>query len=174
MNSLHNIFSISSSTCLTVSTVRKKAVKLNHSLIPVSKWMKIMTKVNLLSPGRCGSNFKSIIFEDMLQIRFMSISSEIAFRWMPQNILGDKWTLVEVSHYLSQSCPRSMSPYGITWPQWVNVFHHNMMTSHIHQPFITFYLHSYVGTSCISVETLTHWGLVMPFGDINLGQHWLR
>ena len=21
---------------------------------------------------------------------------------------------------------------------------------------------------------LTHWGLVMPFGDIYLGQHWLR
>ena len=23
-------------------------------------------------------------------------------------------------------------------------------------------------------STLTHWGLVMPFGDIDLGQHWLR
>ena len=26
----------------------------------------------------------------------------------------------------------------------------------------------------ISTQTLTHWGLVMPFGDIDLGQHWLR
>ena len=25
-----------------------------------------------------------------------------------------------------------------------------------------------------SVSILTHWGLVTPFGDIDLGQHWLR
>ena len=25
-----------------------------------------------------------------------------------------------------------------------------------------------------SSQGLTHWGLVMPFGDINLAQHWLR
>ena len=24
------------------------------------------------------------------------------------------------------------------------------------------------------LSTLTHWGLVTPFGDIDLGQHWLR
>ena len=24
------------------------------------------------------------------------------------------------------------------------------------------------------VKTLTHWGLVMPYGDRDLGQHWLR
>ena len=23
-------------------------------------------------------------------------------------------------------------------------------------------------------DELTHWGLVTPFGDIDLGQHWLR
>ena len=23
-------------------------------------------------------------------------------------------------------------------------------------------------------DVLTHWGLVTPFGDIDLGQHWLR
>ena len=26
----------------------------------------------------------------------------------------------------------------------------------------------------ISFDILTHSGLVMPFGDIDLGQHWLR
>ena len=25
-----------------------------------------------------------------------------------------------------------------------------------------------------NVKPLTHWGLVTPFGDIDLGQHWLR
>ena len=26
----------------------------------------------------------------------------------------------------------------------------------------------------IGHSELTHWGLVMPYGDIDLGQHWLR
>ena len=25
-----------------------------------------------------------------------------------------------------------------------------------------------------SIDALTHWGLVMPYDDIELGQHWLR
>ena len=26
----------------------------------------------------------------------------------------------------------------------------------------------------IHMENLTHWGLVTPYGDSDLGQHWLR
>ena len=56
------------------------------------------------------------------------ISSEIAFRWMPLVLTDDKSTLVQVmawcrqatSHYLSQCWPRSLSPYGVTRPQWVS------------------------------------------------------
>ena len=56
------------------------------------------------------------------------ISYEIALRWMPLDLTDDKSTLVQVmawcrqatSHYLSQCWPRSMSPNGITRPQWVN------------------------------------------------------
>ena len=48
---------------------------------------------------------------------------------MPHNLTNEKSTLVQVitwclqrtSHYLSQCWPRSMSPYGITVPQWVNI-----------------------------------------------------
>ena len=55
-------------------------------------------------------------------------SCEIALRWMPLDLTGDKSTLVQVmawcpqatSHYLSQCWPRSMSPNGVTKPQWVN------------------------------------------------------
>ena len=44
------------------------------------------------------------------------------------NVMGLIWTLVqlmawcrqETSHYLSQYWPRSLSPYGVTRPQWVN------------------------------------------------------
>ena len=53
---------------------------------------------------------------------------EIAMRWMSLDHTDDKSTLVQVmawcreatSHYLNQCWPRSMLPYGITRPQWVN------------------------------------------------------
>ena len=56
------------------------------------------------------------------------ISHEIALRWMPLDLTDDKPTLVQViawchlatSHYLSQCWHRSLSPNGITRPQWVN------------------------------------------------------
>ena len=41
--------------------------------------------VNSLAPGRCGSNFKSVIYEHMLWIKSTSTSCEIALRGMPQN-----------------------------------------------------------------------------------------
>ena len=47
---------------------------------------------------------------------------------MPQDLTDDKSTLVQVmalcrqatSHYLNQCWHRSLSPYGVTRPQWVN------------------------------------------------------
>ena len=77
--------------------------------------------VKPLAPGRCGSNFKSVIFKHKKQIKFMSSFPEIALMWMPQNSI-DKSTLVQVmawchqapSHYLSQCWPRSVWLYGIT------------------------------------------------------------
>ena len=55
------------------------------------------------------------------------ISYEIALRWKPLDLTDDKSTLVQVmagcrqatSHYLSQCWPGSMSPNGVTRPQWV-------------------------------------------------------
>ena len=48
---------------------------------------------------------------------------------MPQNTFDDESTLVQVmawcrqatSHYLNQCWPRSILPYGVTRPQWVNL-----------------------------------------------------
>ena len=62
---------------------------------------------------------------------------ENAPRWMPLDLMGDKPTLLQLmawccqatSHYLSQCWPSSVywpssvSPYGITRPQWVNHCH---------------------------------------------------
>ena len=71
------------------------------------------------------------------------ISSEIALRWTSQDLNDDMSTLVQVmawwrqatSHYLSQCCPRSLSPYSITRSQWVKLkscrvsFVHNLFRS---------------------------------------------
>ena len=61
-------------------------------------------------------------------MKFMSTSCEIAPKRIPQNTFDDKSTLVQVmawclmapSHYLTPCWTRSMSPYVITRPQWVN------------------------------------------------------
>ena len=44
--------------------------------------------INTLAPGRCGSNFKSLMLEHMLWIQFMN-TCEIAHRQMPQNTFDD-------------------------------------------------------------------------------------
>ena len=84
--------------------------------------------INSLTPGRFGWKFRKVILKLTLIIDDCSISSKIARRGMPLDLTDDKSTLVhvmawccqETSHYLSQCCPRSLSPYGVTRPQWVN------------------------------------------------------
>ena len=57
-------------------------------------------------------------------------SCEIALIWMSSDFTDDQSTLVQVmawcrqatSHYLSQCWPRPLSPYGVTRPQWVNMW----------------------------------------------------
>ena len=59
------------------------------------------------------------------------VSSEIALRWTSLDLGDDKSTLVQVmawcrqatSHYLHQCWPRSLASYGITRPQWVNMYY---------------------------------------------------
>ena len=70
----------------------------------------------------------NLIFKLILVNGGWSISYEIALRWMPLDLTHVKPTLVQVmawcrqatSHYLSQCWHRSMSPNGVTRPQWVN------------------------------------------------------
>ena len=84
--------------------------------------------INSLAPGRFKWNFRLVIFKLILVIGGWGISCAIVFRWMSLDLSDGKSTLVQVmawcrqatSHYLSQCWPRSMSPYGVTRPQWVN------------------------------------------------------
>ena len=73
------------------------------------------------------------------------ISCEIALIWMSLNLTEDQSTLVQVmawcrqtpSHYLSQCWARSLSPYGITRPQWVKLLCHRFASFWCH--FIIFH-----------------------------------
>ena len=80
--------------------------------------------------GRFHFNIRKAIFKLTLVNGGWGISYEIALRWMPQDLTVDKSTLVQVvawcrqatSHYLSQCWLRSMSPNGVTRPQWVKPY----------------------------------------------------
>ena len=75
--------------------------------------------VNSLAPGRFKVNFRWVIFKLILVVNGWTCPH--------MSVTYDKSTLVQVmawcrqatSHYLSQCWPRSLSPYGVTRPQWV-------------------------------------------------------
>ena len=89
-------------------------------------WIK--QRFNLLAPGKFKWNFEYVIFKQILVIDGWGIACEIALIWMSLDFTDDQSTLVQVlawchqatSHYLSQCWPRSLPPYGVTRPQWVN------------------------------------------------------
>ena len=84
--------------------------------------------INSLAPGKFEWNFRQVIFKQILVIVGWGISSETALIWMSLDFTDDQSTLVQVmawchqatSHYLSQYWPKSLLPYGVTRPQWVN------------------------------------------------------
>ena len=74
--------------------------------------------------GGCGCNFKSVNFKLISAIDILRISCQVnATRhhwWLSILIQVMAGCRLATSHYLSQSWPSSMSPYGNTRPQWVN------------------------------------------------------
>ena len=78
---------------------------------------------NSLAPGRFKVNFRWV----KSAVNGWGISCENALIWVSLDHTYDQSTLVQVmawcrqatSHYLSQCWPRSLSPYGVTRPQWV-------------------------------------------------------
>ena len=76
--------------------------------------------VNSFAPGKFEWNFEYVIFKLILGIDGWGLSCEIALIWMSLDFTDDQSTLV---HVVSQCWPRSLSPYGITRPQWVNGAH---------------------------------------------------
>ena len=84
--------------------------------------------LNSLAPGKFEGKLRHVIFKQILVIDGWGISCEIALIWITLDFTDDQSTLVQVmawcrlatSHYLCQCWPRSLSPYGVTRPQWVN------------------------------------------------------
>ena len=87
--------------------------------------------VNSVDPGWSDNNFGSKIFKLIPQNSNLGACCEIVPRWLQQNLSNVKSTLVQVmawcrqatSHYLNQCWPRFLTSYGITRPQWVNIWH---------------------------------------------------
>ena len=87
--------------------------------------------LNSLASEKVKVNFRWVIFKLILVVNGWGISCETALIWVSLNHTYDKSTLVQVtawchqatSHCLSQCWPRSLSPCGVTRPQWVNSLH---------------------------------------------------
>ena len=84
--------------------------------------------LNLLT-GRYGCNFASVISEDTLRNKVHEHLWN-GSQMNAQNTFDDKSTLAQVlacclttpCHHLSQCWPTSVSPYGVTRPQWVKAY----------------------------------------------------
>ena len=113
--------------CLHYSMCLQDKQLYDHLFIGHSYTDKIPS-FNSLAPGKFEWNFRHVIFQQILVIDGWDIFSEIALIWMSLDFIDDQSTLIQViawcrlatSHYLSQCWPRSLSPYGVTRPQWVN------------------------------------------------------
>ena len=107
--------------------------------------------LNSLAPGRPGCHSKTAIFNLVLLIGIFTSSKDNALRWMPRDLTDDKSILVRVmawcrqatSHLLSQCWPSSMSPYGITRPQWVKDRHKDSSPCNCPQGDMPYYLGSF-------------------------------
>ena len=83
---------------------------------------------NSLAPVRCSCHFKLLILKLISKIDILSISCDIAFRWMSQDLIYDKSILMVLCHQATNHHPNqcrlwSMFSYGVTSPEWVHLTH---------------------------------------------------
>ena len=108
--------------------------------------------INSLIPGRCICNFKCVMFKHIVMF---SVKLPLGDCHRTSLVKSQHWIQVmawchqTTSHYLNQC----WTLYGFIRPQWVNRMAQEFTLCH---------------------SWLTHCGLVTPFGDRDLGQHWFR
>ena len=79
------------------------------------------------SSWRCGWDFECFNLQPQFKVGILTISCGKVFRWMPQDHIDDKFTLVQVmgwchqttSHYLNQCWPSYMTPFDVSRQQCV-------------------------------------------------------
>ena len=57
-------------------------------------WGSVSIDVNSLAPGKCSCNLKLVISKPVSRIDILSISGEIALKWLPQDLTDTKSGLV--------------------------------------------------------------------------------
>ena len=86
--------------------------------------VRVNDAINSLSPGRWIKIFKKIKFQIIfLPVTFgvfLSCTGIDSNDIMPTLIQMMTWCCEATSHYLGPCCPKSITPYGVTRPQWVN------------------------------------------------------
>ena len=84
--------------------------------------------INSLAPRKFEWHFRYVIFKWILVVDGWGIPCEIALILLSLDFTDDQSTLVQVmawcrqatNHYLCQRWPRSLPPYVVIRPQWVN------------------------------------------------------
>ena len=135
----------------------------------------VLVDFNSLAPGKFEWNFRYLIFQIISVSDGWVISCELALRWMSPDLTDDKSTLVQVmawcrqatSHYLNQFWPRSPTPYGVTWPQWVNHILHGYISRIFLRLSFIFYL------SLVPLYRIVHyqWSNRDKYGEVNPYSH---
>ena len=134
--------SMQSSPALVQNSVMFSSDSTNGKCKNIFAFLSFINTINSLTPGRFQFNFRKVMFKLTSVSVGWVISFEIALRWMPQDFTDDKSTLAQVlawcrqatSHYLSQCWPRSLTPYGVTRPQWVNTLIVDILSCQRHEP----------------------------------------
>ena len=123
--------------------------------------------IHSLTPRKFELNSRKVLFKLNLKIDWWGISCEIVLRWMSLDLTGNESTLVQVmawcrqatNHYLSQCWPRSVSPYGITRPQWVKEFENH-----------TFFKNNSTSSRSQWVNICTHCCISLPAHSSTIGR----
>ena len=90
-----------------------------HICVTQPQWVKSLTS------ERCGTTSQRILFRHLVKCSSFATRCDITLKWKLRRLTNEKSSLVMIycrqgiSHYLSQSRPRSISPYGVSRPQWV-------------------------------------------------------
>ena len=93
------------------------------------KWMRWGRACsNSLAPKRCGCDFISTFFKLILRIDVMNSSCEICLRWMPQNPIDDKSTLVQVMGWCHQATSYHLNLDRDLWRHMVSLGNNELIT----------------------------------------------